>query len=57
MRVDEGKLPRMKSVKVAGDYAVILRFESGKIFTVDLREIVYGSKGLRKLREIEFCVR
>src|SRR6185437_9947634 len=57
MRIDEGKLPRMKSVKVAGDHAVILRFESGKIFTVDLSEIVYGSKGLRKLREVEFFAR
>jgi hypothetical protein len=57
MRIDEGKLPRMKSVKVVGDHAVSLRFESGKNFTVDLREIVYGSKGLRKLRDGEVFAR
>jgi hypothetical protein len=51
MRIDEGKLPRMIGVKVSGDKKVSLRFESGKIFTVDLRDIVQGSKGLKKLRD------
>lgn len=51
MRIDEGKLPRLTSVKASGDQAVTLRFESGKTFTADLREIVQGSKGLKKLRD------
>jgi hypothetical protein len=48
MRIDEGKLPRLTSIKAAGDHAVTLRFESGKTFTVDLRELIQHSKGLKK---------
>jgi hypothetical protein len=57
MRIDEGKLARLTSVKAAGDHAVTLRFESGKALTVDLREIVQGSKGLKKLRDAEVFAR
>jgi hypothetical protein len=57
MRIDEGKLPRMATVKVSGDQMVSLRFESGKTFTVDLRDIVQGSRGLRKLRDQEVFAR
>ncbi len=57
MRIDEGKLPRLTSVKFAGDQAVTLRFESGKTFAVDLRELVQGSKGLKRLRDAEVFAR
>ena len=57
MRIDEGKLPRLTSVKAAGAQTVILRFESGKTFTIDLREFVHGSKGLKKLRDAEAFAR
>lgn len=57
MRIDEGKLPRLTNVKAVGDQAVTLFFESGKIFTIDLREFVQGSKGLRKLRDAAFFAR
>jgi hypothetical protein len=40
-------------VKAAGNYAVTVRFESGKTFTVDLRELVHGSRGLKRLRDAE----
>ena len=57
MRIDEGKLPRIRSVKFVRGHAVTLRFESGKTFTVDLREIVQGSRGLKKLRDVEVFAR
>jgi Protein of unknown function (DUF2442) len=50
MRISEGKLHRMTSVKVAGENAVRLRFENGKTFSVDLRTLVQPSKGLKSLR-------
>lgn len=57
MRIDEGKLPRLTNVKAAGDHAVTLHFETGKTFTVDLREIVHGSKGLKKLQDAKVFAR
>lgn len=57
MRIDEGKLPRLTSVKAASDQSVTLRFESGKTFTVDLRDLIQSSKGLRKLRDAEVFAR
>jgi uncharacterized protein YbdZ (MbtH family) len=50
MRINEGRLQRLTSVKVAADHAVRLRFENDKTFTVDLRELVQRSKGLKALR-------
>jgi hypothetical protein len=47
----------MTSVKHAGNQTVMLRFESGKTFTVDLHEVVEGSKGLKKLRDAEAFAR
>jgi len=57
MRIDEGKLPRLTGVKFAANQAITVRFESGKTFTVDLGEIVRGSKGLKKLRDAEVFAR
>jgi Protein of unknown function (DUF2442)/Helix-turn-helix len=57
MRIDEGKLPRMTRIKVTGDQAVEVHFESGKTFTVDLRDLVHGSKGLKKLRDADVFAR
>ncbi len=57
MRIDEGKLPRLVSIKATGGQAVTLHFESGKTFTVDLGEIVQSSKGLKKLRDAAFFAR
>jgi Protein of unknown function (DUF2442) len=57
VRIDEGRLPRLKSVKMAGGEAVTVRFDGGKTFTVDLGEIVRGSKGLKKLRDAEVFAR
>lgn len=51
MKISEGKLPRMTSVKVAGEHAVRLRFANGKTFGVDLRALVQRSKGLKALRD------
>ena len=42
---------RITSVKSAGDVAVRLRFDNGKTYTVDLRELVLRSRGLKRLRE------
>jgi hypothetical protein len=53
MRVDEGKLPRLMSVKTLGAHSIALRFEGGQAFTVDLREFVHSSRGLKKLRDAE----
>ncbi len=50
MRINEGKVHRITSVKSAGDRAVRLRFDSGKTYTVDLRVLVRHSRGLKALR-------
>ena len=50
MRINEGKLHRMTSVRAAGEQSVRLRFENGRTFTVDLRDLVQSSKGLKSLR-------
>jgi hypothetical protein len=50
MRISEGKLHRMTSVKATGEHAVRLRFENGKTFSVDLHGLVHHSKGLKSLR-------
>jgi hypothetical protein len=50
MRSNEGRVHRITSVKHADRFAVRLRFDSGKIYTVDLRELVQHSKGLKGLR-------
>lgn len=51
MRINEGKLPRLASIKAPGEYALRVRFENGKSFTVDLRELIYRSKALKALRD------
>jgi hypothetical protein len=50
MRINEGKVHRITSVKSAGDRAVRLRFDNGKTYTVDLRVLVRHSRGLKALR-------
>jgi len=50
MRINEGKVHRITSVKSAGDQAVRLRFDNGKTYTVDLRVLVRHSRGLKALR-------
>jgi hypothetical protein len=50
MRINEGKVHRITSVKSAGDRAVRLRFDNGKTCTVDLRMLVRHSRGLKALR-------
>jgi hypothetical protein len=57
MRIDEGKLPRMNSAAFAGNFAVTVRFDNGKTFTVDLHDLVQRSRGLKQLRETEFFAR
>jgi uncharacterized protein YbdZ (MbtH family) len=51
MRINEGKLPRMTSVKATGEHSLRLRFENGKTFSVDLHGLVHHSKGLKRLRD------
>jgi hypothetical protein len=51
MRINEGKLHRMTSVKATGEQTVRLRFENGKTFSADLRNLVQHSKGLKSLRD------
>jgi uncharacterized protein YbdZ (MbtH family) len=51
MRINEGKLHRMTSVKWIGEHTVRLRFERGKTFSVDLKGLVQHAKGLRSLRD------
>jgi hypothetical protein len=51
MRVNEGKLPRILSVKAAGEFRLRLRFANGKSFAIDLsREVrrVALSSGTRQ---------
>jgi hypothetical protein len=51
MRIDEGKLPRLASVKAAGEQSVTLRFlDSEKAFTVDLRDVVSRYKRMKPLQ-------
>ena len=50
MRINEGKVHRITSVKSAGDRVVRLRFDNGKTYTVDLRVLVRHSRGLKALR-------
>lgn len=58
MRIDEGKLPRLASVKAAGAQSVALRFlDSEKAFTVDLRSIVSRYKRLRALQDPKLFAR
>jgi len=57
VKIDEGKLPRITSVEAAGEQSVRLRFDSGKTFTVNLRELSQRSKGLKRLREAKFFAR
>jgi hypothetical protein len=51
MRVNEGKLPRILSVKSAGEFRLRLRFANGKSFAVDLSREVQRSKPYRPLRD------
>jgi hypothetical protein len=51
MRVNEGKLPRILSVKAAGDFRLRLRFANGKSFAVDLSREVQRFKPYRPLRD------
>jgi hypothetical protein len=51
MRVNEGKLPRILSVKSAGEFRLRLRFANGKSFAVDLSRDVRQFKPYRRLRD------
>lgn len=51
MRVNEGKLPRILSVKSAGEFRLRLRFANGKAFAVDLSREVQQFKPYRPLRD------
>lgn len=55
--MSEGSTIRIAEVKVAGDYALRMRWLSGKCFAVDLREPVFRLKGLRPLRDPEVFAR
>jgi hypothetical protein len=49
--MSEGNAIRIAEVKVAGDYALRMRWLSGKCLAVNLREPVFRLKGLRPLRD------
>lgn len=49
--MNETKATRIAGVRPAGDYALRIRWVSGTTTTVDLREVVFGLRGLRPLRE------
>ena len=51
MRINEGKLPRILSVKSAGEYRLRLRFANGKSFAVDLSRDVQQFKPYRPIRD------
>lgn len=51
MRINEGKLPRILSVKSAGEFRLRLRFANGKSFAVDLSREVRRFKPYRPLRD------
>lgn len=51
MKVNEGKLPRILNVKVAGEFRLRLRFANGKSFAVDLSRDVQRFKPYRPLRD------
>jgi hypothetical protein len=57
MRINEGRLPRILSVKATHEHALLVRFESGKRSTIDVRGVVESSRGLRKLRDAKFFMR
>jgi hypothetical protein len=58
MRIDEGKLPRLASVRALGEQSVTLRFlESEKSFTVDLRGIVSRYKRMKPLQDPKLFAR
>ncbi len=50
MRISEGRLPRILSIKPLGEYRLRLRFAYGKSFAVDLRRDVQEFKPYRPLR-------
>jgi hypothetical protein len=51
MKINEGKLPRILSVKPAGDFRLRLRFANGQSFAVDLDGEVRRFKPYRPLRD------
>lgn len=51
MKVNEGKLPRILSVKAAGEFRLRVRFANGKSFAVDLDGEVRRFKPYRSLRD------
>ena len=55
--MSEVKAIRIAEVKHAGEYWLRVRFASGKVLTVDLRELVHRLKGLRPLRDIAVFAR
>jgi hypothetical protein len=58
MRIDEGKLPRLASVKATGEQSVTLRFlDTEKAFSVDLRAIVSRYKRLKVLQDPKLFAR
>lgn len=49
--MNETKATRMAGVRSAGEYALHIRWISGATYTVDLRKLVFGLKGLHPLRD------
>lgn len=48
--MNETKATRIAGVRSKGDYSLRIRWVSGATTDVDLREVVFGLKGLRPLR-------
>src|SRR5699024_10996443 len=49
--MNETKATRIANVDVAGNYLLRVHWVSGAAWIVDLRELVFGLKGLRPLRD------
>lgn len=51
MTMNETKATRIAGVLPKGDYTLRIRWVSGAAMIVDLRDVVFGLKGLRPLRD------
>jgi Protein of unknown function (DUF2442) len=51
MKISEGRLPRISSVKAVGEHRLRLRFSNGELFTVDLKQDVKQFMPFRPLRD------
>lgn len=50
--MNETKTARIAAVCPSADHALCIRWASGMTYTVDLRKLVFGLKGLRPLRDV-----